>query len=116
MNKRTQAEWQAIGNQVTEQRLKAGYRTIQQLADAVQISAKTLGALEAGRSVSEGTLYEVRRHLASAVSDAQEDVPEDEEDFLYQRRQGLTDEQWRAEKRRMRAVLNAMFDQAAEER
>ena len=40
----------------------------------------------------------------------------DEEDFLYQRRQGLTDEQWRAEKRRMRAVLNAMFDQAAEER
>ncbi len=43
-------------------------------------------------------------------------VDDDDEDFLYQRPGGLSDDQWPAEKRRMRAVLNAMFDQAAEER
>lgn len=115
MKKRTQAEWQAIGNQVTEQRLKAGYRTIQQLADAVRISAKTLGGLEAGRSVSEGTLYDVQQHLVSAVSGGGDDEASTDT-LLYQRPQGLSDERWEEIRREGFDFIEYQIDRATRER
>lgn len=53
----------ALGRAVTSARIDAGYVTLQALADEVDVSAKTLGKLEAGSSVGDVTIHRVLKHL-----------------------------------------------------
>lgn len=66
--KRTQDERRQLGLEIVALRRKAGYRTISELASTdIGISSKTIGKVERGEVVSEGTIADLQRFLKSEL-------------------------------------------------
>lgn len=66
--KRTQQDRRQLGMDIVAMRRRAGYRTISELAATdIGISSKTIGKVERGEIVSEGTIADLRRFLDDAT-------------------------------------------------
>lgn len=101
------------GAEIRAARERRGW-TQAELASAVGVGSRTVGAWERGETVPKNRMGKLRQIFeAETVGTATQG---DDSELRYRKPEGMSDEQWRQVRSRGQSYIDGLIDSAAEER